>query len=196
MGDFETKLHRKYLIKLYKEHNILLEGNILKIIKKKLEEKNDDDLEFAQYIDKCIDIDKEKRLKRLEITKQVQKQNTELSSAKDEIERMNEELILSLDETKKAKELAENDLTILQQKTQFELISIIVKIALAVIVSVALITTLMYIVSIAFNRETQIIGSTWSNLFGILLTNSFSIIGTIMGFKHINKNEKSEKVEK
>jgi hypothetical protein len=196
MGDFETKLHRKYLIDLYKEHNILLEGNIVKIIKKKLEEKNDDDLEFKKYIDDCISSDKEKRLKRLEITKQVQKQNTELSSAKDEIERMNEELILSLDETKKAKELAENDLTILQQKTQFELISIIVKIALAVIISVALITTLMYIVAIIFNRETQIVGSTWSNLFGILLTNSFSIIGTIMGFKHINKNEKPKSDEK
>ena len=196
MGDFETKLHRKYLIDLYKEHNILLEGNIVKIIKKKLEEKNDDDLEFKKYIDNCINSDKEKRLKRLEITKQVQKQNTELSSAKDEIERMNEELILSLDETKKAKELAENDLTILQQKTQFELISIIVKIALAVIISVALITTLMYIVAIIFNRETQIVGSTWSNLFGILLTNSFSIIGTIMGFKHINKNEKPKSDEK
>lgn len=196
MGDFDVKLHRKYLIELYKEHNILLEGNILKIIKKKLEEKSDDDLEFKEYIDNCIISDKEKRIKRLEITKQVQKQNTELSSAKEEIERINEELIISLDEIKKAKDVAENDLTILQQKTQFELISIIVKIALAVIISVAIITTLMYIVAIIFNRETQIVGSTWSNLFGILLTNSFSIIGTIMGFKHINKNEIPKSDEK
>jgi hypothetical protein len=35
-----------------------------------------------------------------------------------------------------------------------------------------------------FNYERTIIESTWSNLFGILLTNSFSIIGTIMGVKY------------
>jgi hypothetical protein len=32
--------------------------------------------------------------------------------------------------------------------------------------------------------DTQIIGSTWSNMFGILLTNAFSIVGTIMGVKY------------
>jgi hypothetical protein len=182
---------KKYLIKLYDEHNILLEGNILKVIIKE-----EEDLDFKKYIETCIKVDKEKRVKRLEITKQVQKQNTELSLAKVEIERINQELVLSLNEAKKAKDVAESDLTILQQKTQFELISIIVKIALAVIISVAFITTLMYIVAIIFNRETQIVGSTWSNLFGILLTNSFSIIGTIMGFKHINKNENPKSDEK
>ena len=67
---------------------------------------------------------------------------------------------------------------------------VIVKVALVIIVSVAIITTLMYVVAISFNRETQIIGSTWSNLFGILLTNSFSIIGTIMGVKYSNNKEK------
>ena len=87
-------------------------------------------------------------------------------------------------------------MSILQQKTQFELVTIIVKMVLAVIISVAVITTIMYVVAIIFNRETQIVGSTWSNLFGILLTNSFSIIGTIMGFKHLNKNEKTESAEK
>ena len=34
--------------------------------------------------------------------------------------------------------------------------------------------------------ETQVIGSAWSNMFGILLTNAFSIIGTIMGVKYAN----------
>lgn len=191
----ETK---DYLIELYNTHNIMLEGNILKIIKKKIDEEDDDDLTFKKYIEDCIATDVDKRKMRLAINKDVQKQNKELQLAKDEIERINEELIISLSETEKAKETAENDLNILQQKTQFELIAIIVKIALAVIVSVAVITTLMYIISIAFNRETQIIGSTWSNLFGILLTNSFSIIGTIMGVKYSNENkkEKSESAEK
>ena len=67
---------------------------------------------------------------------------------------------------------------------------VIVKVSLVVIVSVAIITTIMYIVAISFDRETQTIGSTWSNLFGILLTNSFSIIGTIMGVKYSNNKEK------
>jgi len=38
--------------------------------------------------------------------------------------------------------------------------------------------------------DAKIIESTWSNLFGILLTNSFSIIGTIMGVKHANGGDK------
>ena len=183
---------KQYLLDLYREHNIMLEGNILKIIS--IDE--DEDIEFKEYIEKCISTDKDKRKMRLEITKEVQKQNKELQLAKEEIERINEELTISLLDTEKAKELAENDLSILQQKTQFELVTIIVKMALAVIISVAVITTIMYVVAIIFNRETQIVGSTWSNLFGILLTNSFSIIGTIMGFKHLNKNEKTESAEK
>ena len=187
---------KEYLLELYNTQNIMLEGNILKIIKKKIKEEGDNDLVFNQYIEDCINTDRDKRKMRLEITKEVQKQNKELQLAKEEIERINEELTISLLDTEKAKELAENDLSILQQKTQFELVTIIVKMALAVIISVAVITTIMYVVAIIFNRETQIVGSTWSNLFGILLTNSFSIIGTIMGFKHLNKNEKTESAEK
>ena len=187
---------KEYLLELYNTQNIMLEGNILKIIKKKIKEEGDDDLVFKEYIEDCINTDRDKRKMRLEITKEVQKQNKELQLAKEEIERINEELTISLLDTEKAKELAENDLSILQQKTQFELVTIIVKMALAVIISVAVITTIMYVVAIIFNRETQIVGSTWSNLFGILLTNSFSIIGTIMGFKHLNKNEKTESAEK
>jgi hypothetical protein len=41
-----------------------------------------------------------------------------------------------------------------------------------------------------FGHDSKIIESTWSNLFGILLTNSFSIIGTIMGVKHANSGNK------
>jgi hypothetical protein len=169
---------KKILLDIYKEHNIKLEGNILKLIP--LDEEEDDD--FKQYITDCISSDKGKRLKRLEITKKIQKQNKN--------ERINEELSQSLIDIGKAKESVENDLTILQKKTQFELMGVIVKVALVIIVSIAIITTLMYVVAISFNRETQIIGSTWSNLFGILLTNSFSIIGTIMGVKYSNNKEK------
>jgi len=42
----------------------------------------------------------------------------------------------------------------------------------------------MYAWAMSSGTDTQIIGSTWSNMFGILLTNAFSIVGTIMGVKY------------
>ena len=176
----ETKLT---LLEIYKETGIGLEGNMLKLIN------SEGDDEFSLYIKDCIDKDKEKRRKRLEITKQVQDQNKELTKAKEEIERVNEELKLSLIDVQKAKESVENDLDVLQKKTQYELINTIVRIALFVIVGVGVTTTLLYMVSMFTGKDTQIIGSTWSNMFGILLTNAFSIVGTIMGVKYANKDK-------
>ena len=176
----ETKLT---LLEIYKETGIGLEGNILKLI----DSEGDD--EFSLYIKDCIDKDKEKRRKRLEITKQVQDQNKELKKAKEEIERVNEELKLSLIDVHKAKESVENDLDVLQKKTQYELINTIVRVALFVIIGVGVTTTILYMVSMFTGKDTQIIGSTWSNMFGILLTNAFSIVGTIMGVKYANKDK-------
>jgi len=176
----ETKLT---LLEIYKETGIGLEGNMLKLINSEGED------EFSLYIKDCIDKDKEKRRKRLEITKQVQDQNKELTKAKEEIERVNEELRLSLVEVQKAKENVENDLDVLQKKTQYELINTIVKVALFVIIGVGITTTILYMVSMFTGKDTQIISSTWSNMFGILLTNAFSIVGTIMGVKYANKDK-------
>jgi len=47
----------------------------------------------------------------------------------------------------------------------------------------------MYGIAMATGKDTQIIGSTWSNMFGILLTNAFSIVGTIMGVKYASENK-------
>lgn len=88
-----------------------------------------------------------------------------------------------------AKISALNDLEILQQKSQTELIGTIVKVALYMIVGVGVITSLMYGVSLMVGSDTQIIGSTWSNMFGILLTNAFSIVGTIMGVKYASEKK-------
>jgi hypothetical protein len=55
---------------------------------------------------------------------------------------------------------------------------------------VGVVTTIMYGVALFAGADTQIIGSTWSNMFGILLTNAFSIVGTIMGVKYAS--EKAE----
>jgi hypothetical protein len=176
----ETKLT---LLEIYKETGIGLEGNMLKLI-----DSSGDD-EFSIYIRDCIEKDKEKRKKRLDITKQVQDQNKELVKAKEEIERVNEELRLSLVEVQRAKENVENDLDVLQKKTQYELINTIVRVALFVIIGVGVTTTILYMVSMFTGKDTQIIGSTWSNMFGILLTNAFSIVGTIMGVKYANKKD-------
>jgi methyl-accepting chemotaxis protein len=88
------------------------------------------------------------------------------------------------DAIEKEKEAALSDLDSTIKKNQSELIKIIVKSALAVIIGVGIVTTSLYWAAIVTNRETQIIGSTWSNMFSVLLTNAFSIVGTIMGIKY------------
>ena len=88
------------------------------------------------------------------------------------------------------KDAAVNDLDATIKKSQNELIKVIVKSALFVIMSVGFITTIMYSFAILSNKDTQIIGSTWSNMFSVLLTNAFSIVGTIMGIKYATSEEK------
>jgi hypothetical protein len=212
---------KSQLIELQRTKNISLEGNILKVID------SSDDPEFEKYIKNSIEKDREGRKKRLEITKQIQLQNKNLTELNLENERINSEIKCALSETQESKtkiesqnseliewreeneritqelhkalsaaeeskKLAENDLDLLQKKTQFELIGNIVRIALFIIVGVGLITTAVYMVALFSNKDTAIIGSTWSNMFGILLTNSFSIIGTIMGVKYAASSKKEE----
>lgn len=226
MIKFNDKLKTE-LISLLDERNISLEGNLIKMIDP------DGDVEFKKYLDTCIEKDKEARKKRLEITKQVQNQNKELTNlneqnvqimqelqetlkvmedSKNQIELQNRELIAwkqdnerigvelrdemiksenARIEAENAKKSAETDLDLLQKKTQTELIGKIVKVALYVIVGVGISTTLMYIFSILSGKDTQMIGSTWSNMFGILLTNAFSIIGTIMGVKYASEKKEN-----
>ena len=136
-----------------------------------------------------MEIDKTNRKKRLEVTKQIQQQNKQLISAQEQNENLMVELRQALERTESAKEMVEQDLDILQKKTQTELIGTIVKIALWVIIGVGLITSALYLTVLIMGIESKIIESTWSNLFGILLTNSFSIIGTIMGVKYATEGK-------
>ena len=78
----------------------------------------------------------------------------------------------------------------MQKKSQFELIGKIVQVALWIIIGVGVITTALFILAMFTDRDLTIIGNTWSNLFGILLTNSFSIIGTIMGVKYASEGNR------
>lgn len=215
--DKNTKLQ---LLELCKTKKITLEGNILKVIN------TEGDSDWEKYINESIDKDKENRRKRLEVTRQVQSQNKDLTNWKEENERVNAQLKVALEEAEfskqeaitakiqaeksrddaevammeaeksrheaevskeeamKAKMAAENDLDLLQKKTQFELIGSIIRVALWVILGVGIITTVVYVVALTTGVDTAVIGSTWSNIIGILLTNSFSIVGTIMGVKY------------
>lgn len=165
------------LISLYKSKKVALEGNLLKVIKTT-------NKEFQQYIDEAKQRDNETRRKRLEITKQVQQQNKDLIDSQAEREKLMAELQVALSESVKLRDAAVEDLETLQKRTQFELVGLIVKVALGIIGTVAFLTSLLYFYVISKGLDAKIIESTWSNLFGILLTNSFSIIGTIMGVKY------------
>ena len=185
------KQTRDLLLRLQKERRISLEGNILKILKAE-----DSDTEFEEYLTTALQKDQDTRKKRLEITKQIQIQNQELVQKQEEISRINDELNASLEKTKaamvraeQAKEATLTDLDLLQKRTQTQLIGTIVKVALIVIVSVGIITTAMYGFALFTGVDTQIIGSTWSNMLGILLTNAFSIVGTIMGVKYASEKQ-------
>jgi len=220
-----NKETKKELIELLNSKNITLEGNIVKLFDA------EGDVEFEKYLKTCSEKDKDNRKKRLEITRQVQQQNRELTNLNSENEKIMVELqdtLKSVEDSKitfevqnrelnewkqdnlslteelknemvksesarveaeKSKEVALNDLDLLQKKTQTELIGTIVKVALLVILSVGVITTGLYITAMFTNKDTQIIGSTWSNMFGILLTNAFSIIGTIMGVKYASEKK-------
>jgi len=125
---------------------------------------------------------------------------TESINSKNKIDALSNNLQIELDNSKRLKDSIEieknaalNDLDVVMKKSQSELIKIIVKCALAVIIGVGLVTTALYWMAIIMGKETQIIGSTWSNMFSVLLTNAFSIVGTIMGIKYATKDNGKEK---
>jgi methyl-accepting chemotaxis protein len=127
---------------------------------------------------------------------------TESVNNKKEIDLLSKNLQVELDNSRKLKDKIEiekntalNDLDATLKKSQNEMIKIIVKSALGVILSVGVITTIMYSFAILSNKDTQIIGSTWSNMFSVLLTNAFSIVGTIMGIKYATADDNKDKTK-
>jgi hypothetical protein len=220
---------KQRLIDLYQNKGIGLEGNITKLID------GEDDESFKKYLKECESKDSDKRKKRLEMTKKIQKQNEDLKSLNIENQKILDELQITLKEVEEsrmtfevqnrelnewkmdnlrlteelknemvkseqariiaesAKENAENDLNLLQKKNQTELISSIVRVALWVIMGVGFITTGVYVLTLFLQKDTQIISAAWSNIFGILLTNAFSIVGTVMGIKYATENNNPQK---
>ena len=165
-----------------KAKKVYIEGNFVKILKDSV------DKDVVTYIEDCKTKDRLARKKRLDVTKQVQAQNKELEEAAVVKEALVIELQKEKTEAEKLRDEAVEDLDTLQKRTQFELIGLIVRVALIVIVGVGITTTILYTAAIMMDKDTTLLGNAWSNLFGILLTNSFSIIGTIMGVKYATKD--------
>jgi methyl-accepting chemotaxis protein len=122
---------------------------------------------------------------------------TEAVNSKNKIDALSKDLQIELDNSKKLKDAIEvekntalNDLDVLMKKSQSELIKTIVMVALIVIIGVGVVTTMLYWMAMVTGKDTQIIGSTWSNMFSVLLTNAFSIVGTIMGIKYATQDDK------
>ena len=137
-------------------------------------------LEEAEESNKAMLVAKQEAEDSLE---EAQKARVEEELARQEAEQSKQEAI-------NAKNAAESDLELMQKKTQFELMGTIVKVALWVILGVGFITTGVYLLAMYSGKDTAVIASTWSNIIGILLTNSFSIIGTIMGVKYASEKSK------
>jgi Fe2+ transport system protein B len=217
-----NKETRDLLLEIQKTKRLFLEGNLLKVIEaeegdvefsdylkestekdkaarrrrlevtKQVQEQNADLLDWQRENQHLMDNLKD-ALTNAESAK------SDALSAKEEAERLKEEAVRLKDEAEQSKEEAEkakdsalNDLDVLQKRSQTELISTIVKVALLVILSVGVITTIMYSIAMWTGKDTQIIGSTWSNMFGILLTNAFSIVGTIMGVKYASEGKENK----
>ena len=177
---------KRQLIETGKIRNVYLEGNIIKLIDPQ------DDEDFKRYLVDAKSQDRDSRKKRLEVTKQVQIQNRELIASQSENEKLLVDLKEAVKKADEAKDAALNDLDLMQKKTQFELIGKIVQVALWIIIGVGVFTTGLFMFSMYTGIDTTLIGNTWSNLFGILLTNSFSIIGTIMGVKYASEGKSND----
>jgi len=145
---------RSVLLQLANERRVYIEGPILKVL-----EAEEGDIEFAEYLNNCIERDLTARRKRLQVTKQVQKQNTELATASEEKAKLLADLEIALEESKRAestaiqlstqesieKQKALEDLDFLQKRAQFKMMGLIVKMALGIIIGVGVFTTGLYV---------------------------------------------------
>lgn len=143
-----------------------------------------------QELTKALEEAEESKKEAITAKEQAEKSMFEAEAAREEAEEARLESENSKIEAINAKNLAESDLELMQKRTQFELIGTIVKVALWVILGVGVVTTTVFLLALFFGKDTAVVGSTWSNIIGILLTNSFSIIGTIMGVKYASNEKK------
>ena len=202
------------LVELAEATNVFLEGNILKLIDDEGVESRSKYLSAALKKTKdaqrkrlLVSKNAQKEKQRLE---EAQEENTQLMNelksaledakqsekeaeeARQTAEKHREEAEQAMQRAELAKETAEQNLDLFQKKTQSALMKSIVRVALIVVLGVGIITTIMYTLALttdAAESQITLLGNTWSNMFGILLTNSFSIIGTVMGVKYATSED-------
>ena len=206
----DVSLHEatwRKLVEIAREHDVFLQGKIIRFISPGESPEN------RAYLEEASQRERTRRQDRLNFTKEVQQQNIDLRNAQTRNEALVKEIQAALALAESAKVDAEealktaeaertraeqawkdakNDLDYHQKRTQFQLVGSIVQSALWVIMGVGLITTGLYAGALFILEDESsvtLLGNTWSNMFGILLTNSFSIIGTIMGVKYATDKE-------
>jgi len=206
----DVSLHEatwRKLVEIAREHDVFLQGKIIRFISPGESPEN------RAYLEEASQRERTRRQDRLNFTKEVQQQNVDLRNAQTRNEALVKEIQAALalaesarvdaEEALKTAEAertraeqawkdAKNDLDYHQKRTQFQLVGRIVQSALWVIMGVGLITTGLYAGALFILEDESsvtLLGNTWSNMFGILLTNSFSIIGTIMGVKYATDKE-------
>lgn len=103
---------RQALLKLAQETQVYPEGNILKLFDP------GDDEAFKAYLEKSMARDRAMRQRRLDITKQIQIQNRDLTKFNEQVSLLNKDLTIALEEQKKAKEQVIMALKKLEKKNQ------------------------------------------------------------------------------
>lgn len=163
-------------------------------INKKVQEQNKDLLKsqeeyqrIQEELQASLEETRDSMEKAQELRSDAEKAREEAERSRNDAERLRIEAEEAKFRAENAKQQVEGDLEILQKKTQNELISTIVRVALWVIMGVGGVVTLVYLISLFAGKDTSVIASTWSNIVGILLTNAFSIVGTIMGVKYASE---------
>lgn len=186
-------------LKKYLDESIQKDNDVRKKrleVTKKVQSQNDELIVWKEENEKIQNELLESLKKTEESMKESEKLREEAEKSKEEAEasmkeaqKAKEEAENAREEAENAKISAENNLDLIQKKTQFELIGTIIRVALGVILGVGVVTTGVYLIALFSGVDTAVIGSTWSNIVGILLTNSFSIVGTIMGVKYASEKE-------
>lgn len=204
------------LIEISEEKNVFIEGNLLKLLDPAESKEAAAYMEAAIEKDsKKRETRLEVTKKAQEETRKLQKANEENSSLMQELQDALERAKAAKDAAEKAREesdvhrrdaedarikaeqaraTAENDLDYMQKQTQFELMNQIVRSAIYVVIGVGIVTTSLYVFLVLYDSEQAqitMMGNAWTNMFGILLTNSFSIIGTVMGVKYATEKSGS-----
>ncbi len=154
---------RSALIALAESEGIWLEGDLVSKVS------GSSDSQFEAYLEEARKLNEKK-------VKSRQDSIRSIASLKDRLKRL------------ESGQGSESSLDLLQKKTKFRMMESIIKTALIVILAVGGTATILYILAMFTGKDTELIGNTWSNLLGILLTNSFSIVGTIMGVRYSQDN--------